>query len=152
MDMKTKLFFLLILSLIWLAVALISYQTCADKLYILAIAPSAWLALFGDWLFHPIPQLQVAGLPAMLVVGLILLTLKMTPRVAIISSLILTLMLWVVLLALVWNSPAIRLRGAPFIWFLCCFNLSLCLLPLLGLLGMIGKGLTNAFRRKKTAA
>ena len=42
MNMKSKLFFLVVLPLVWLAVALISYQLPADRLYVLAIAPSAW--------------------------------------------------------------------------------------------------------------
>ena len=152
-KMKTKLFFLLVLPLVWLAVALISYQLPADKLYVLAIAPSAWLAVFGNWLSYPrtIPQLVVAGFPAMLAVGFILLKLKMTPRVAIISSLILAIILWGLLLALVWQSRAIRVPGAPLALFLCCFNLSLCFLPIVALLGIIGRGLVRAFRRKRTA-
>lgn len=148
--MKRKLFFLLVLPLVWLAVALISYQLPADRLYVLAIAPSAWLAFFGDFFSRPIGQMLAAGLPAMCLIGLALLGLKMTPRVAIISSLALAIMLWVALLTLFWQSRALRVTGAPLALFLCCFNLSLCFLPLVALLGIIGNGLVKAFKRNRT--
>ena len=150
MTMKTKLYFLLVLPLVWLVVALIAYHLPADRLYVLAIAPSAWLAFFGDFFSRPIGQMQAAGLPAMFLIGLALLRLKMTPRVAIISAFILAIILWGSLLTLFWQSRAIRVNGAPLALFLCCFNLSLCFLPLVALLCIIGNGLAKAVKRYRT--
>jgi len=146
LEMNRKLFFLVGLPLAWFVTALIAEQFHPDRFYLVAVLPSAWLALFGDFFSHTIPEMRTAGLPTMILVGLILLLLKMTPRAAIISSIVLALVLWGAFLMFAWETRAIRASGAPFAWFLCCFDLSLCLLPILALLGIIGRQLLRTFR------
>jgi hypothetical protein len=148
--MNKKVFFLLILPFAWLVVSMIATPFHPDKFYIVALAPSVWLALFGGFFSHTTFEMLVAGLPAMALVGLILILLKMTPRAAIISSLVPALVLWGSFLIVVWESRAIRACGAPFAWFLCCFDLALYLLPILALLGIVGRLLIKAFKRPKT--
>jgi uncharacterized membrane protein len=128
-----KLFFLVILPLGWFVVAIVSFQRCADKVYALAVAPSAWVFFFVS--SHSVPEhlLKFAGLPAMIVVGFVLSKLKITPVMTIISSLVITFFLWLALVMALSQSTAITVPGASYVWFLCCFNLSLCLLPLFAL-------------------
>jgi hypothetical protein len=127
---KNKLFFLLVLPLAWFAVALISEQSAADKLYVLAVAPSMWLFFWEEQLTVTIQMVQLVGLPVMFLVGLFLLLLKMKPCTMMISSGVMTCILWFALVVTFSQSHAIQVPGAIFIWILCCFNFSLCLLPL----------------------
>jgi len=131
--MKDKLFYLLGFPLVWFVVATITACPCADKVYVLAVAPSAWLLFFESKTSVTLHQLQFAGLPVMFIVGLVLLKLRMKPSVIIISSVVITFILWVTLLVLVRHSAASKVPGAVPTWLLCCFNLSLCLLPFFAL-------------------
>lgn len=131
--MKNKLFYLLVLPLVWLLVAIISFQPGVYRIYLLAVAPSAWLFLFVDPLKVTTHQLQIAAFPLMFLVGFVLLILKIKPRVAIISAIALTVIMWVALLITVSKGTAIKDPRAPALWLLCCFNFSLCLLPFFAL-------------------
>ena len=131
--MKDKLFFLLALPLTWFVVAMITDYSIADKVYLLAVAPSAWLILFEKPLSITTLQMQFAGLPVMFLIGFILFKLKMKPRTAIISSVIITFILWFTVAILASRGTAIKVPGALVIWIFCCFNFSLCLLPFLTL-------------------
>jgi len=131
--MKNKLFYLLILPLVWLFVAIISFHPGVYRIYLLAVAPSAWLFLFVEPLEVTTRQLQIAAFPLMFLVGFVLLILKIRPRVAIISAIVLTFILWAALLVAVSEGTAVRDPRAPPLWFLCCFNFSLCLLPFFAL-------------------
>jgi peptidoglycan/LPS O-acetylase OafA/YrhL len=128
---KNKLFFLLVLPLVWFVVALISHQPGADRIYLLAVAPSAWLFFWEGSLTVTTHLVQLVGLPVMFLVGFVLYKFKMKPRVTMISLVVITFILWIALLVSVSQSYAIKVPGAIFVWFLCCFNFSLCLLPFL---------------------
>lgn len=127
--MKTKCFFLIGLPLVWLAIAILSHHQLADKAYLLSVAPSVWLLIFRDWNSVSIQQLQLAGLPVVCLIGVILYGLKMKPAAAIMASGVITLILWLMLMMCARQGTLIREPGAVFVWLLCCFNLSLCLLP-----------------------
>lgn len=131
--MKNKLFYLLVLPLVWLLVAIISFQPGVYRIYLLAVAPSAWLFLFVDPLKVTTHQLQIAAFPLMFLVGFVLLVLKIRPRITIISAIALTFILWAALLIAVSKGTAIKDPRAPGLWLLCCFNFSLCLLPFFAL-------------------
>lgn len=131
--MKERLFYLLGLPLVWLLVAVFSFQPGVDRIYLLAVAPSAWLFMFVDPLKVTMLQLQTAAFPLMFIVGLVLLKLKIRPRETIISTFFLTFVLWLVLVIAVSKGTAIRNPNASFLWFFCCFNFSLCLLPFFAL-------------------
>jgi len=131
--MKNKLFFLLVLRLIWFVIALTTNQTSADRAYLLAVVPSAWLLLFESPLSVTTGQMQFGGLPLMFLVGLVLLKLKMKPLVTIVSSVAITFILWIALLAFASEGTAIKVPGAGFAWLLCCLNFSFCLLPFFAL-------------------
>jgi hypothetical protein len=73
------------------------------------------------------------GLPAMVVIGFILLKLKIKLSHLAIGTAISTIILWFLLLIAVSKGTAIKVPGAPAVWLLCCFNLSLCLLPFFAL-------------------
>ncbi|MEN8128379.1 MAG: hypothetical protein ABFR90_11350 [Planctomycetota bacterium] len=47
--MKDKIFFLLGLPVAWLIIAFISALPSADRIYLLAVAPSVWLFFMKDW-------------------------------------------------------------------------------------------------------
>ena len=128
--MRNKLFFLLGLPLVWFVVAIITARPCAGKAYALAAAPSVWLLLFKSGISLTPQQMQFAGLPAMFLVGFLLLKFKMKPRVIIIYSIVTTFILWFALLGLASQGAGIKIPWAVPVWLLCCFNLSLCLLPL----------------------
>jgi hypothetical protein len=129
MFMKNKLFYLLVLPLVWLLVAIISFQPGVYRVYLLAVALSAWLFLFVDPLEVTTHQLQIAAFPLMFLVVFVLLILKIIPCVAIISAIALTFILWAALLVAVSKGTAIRDPIDPALWLLCCFNFSLCMLP-----------------------
>ena len=131
--MKDKLFYLLGFPLVWFVIATITACPCAGKAYALAVAPSAWLLFFESHTSVTPHQLQFAGLPVMFIVGLVLLKLKMKPRVIIISSVVITFILWITLLVFARHGTGIKVPGAVPLWLLCCFNLSLCLLPFFAL-------------------
>ena len=135
--------------LLWLATASLStYHQLGDRLTLFAFVPSTWLLLFTDASSISFLQALLAGVPAVAIIGYILLKLKMTPRAASISTLLLTLIIWGMLLIAGQEGRAIHVRGAPVIWFFICFSFSLCLLPLIAFLGFIGRGLINAFRKE----
>ena len=147
--MKPKIFFLVIMPLVWAVVSFLStYHQLGDRLTLLAFVPSTWLLLFTDANSVSFSQALLAGAPAIAIVGLILLKLKMTPRAAIISALLLALTIWVMLLISCRDGHLIKVRGAVVVWFFICFNFSLCLLPPVALLGYIGRGLIKAFRKE----
>ena len=127
--MKEKWFFLVGLPLVWLAVAVLSHHRLADKAYWFSIAPSVWLLVFRNWNLLTIHQLQMAGLPVVILIGAVLYWLKMKPKAAVISSLVLTFIFWISLMICGSQGTLIREPGAIFVWLLCCFNLSLCFLP-----------------------
>jgi len=131
--MKNKLCFLLVLPLVWFVITITINPTMADRAYLLAVAPSAWLFFFESPLSVTTRQMQFSGLPLMFLVGLVLFKLKMKPHVMIISSLVITFILWTALLAFASEGTAIRVPGALMAWLLCCFNFSLCLLPFFAL-------------------
>jgi len=145
--MKTKLIYLVGLPLLWLAVALIALLIPPDKLYFMAIAPSAWLVIFGGFNWCPIGLMPVAGLPVMCLTGLALNWLKLPLRTALTSSLILTLLLWASLLSHFGQSRALQVPGAPLGLLLSCFNFSLYFLPLVGALNLIGNSLIKTYKR-----
>jgi len=131
--MKNKLFYLLVLPLVWLLVAIISFQPGVYRVYLLAVAPSAWLFLFVDPLKVTTRQLQIAAFPFVFLAGFVLLIIKIRPRIAIISAIVLTFILWIALIVTVSEGTAVRDPRAPPLWLLCCFNFSLCLLPIFAL-------------------
>ncbi len=148
--MRRRLFFLLVLPSVWFVTALTAERFNPDKVYVLAIAASAWVALFGDLFSRPLLHLQLAGLPAIFVIGLVLLLLKMTPRAAIAWSLVMAIVSWGTFVFLFRQSNAIQESGAPFAWFLCWLNLSLCLLPIIGALSIIDRRSTDRIRQSAT--
>ncbi len=131
--MKNKMFFLVLLPLLWFVVAAITAQPAANKVYVFAIAPSVWVFFFDGSLRVTSGLVRLSGLLSMFLVGLVLLKFKMKPGVTIICSVVITFILWVALLITVSNSTAIKAPGAPLLWLLCCFNFSLCLLPFFAL-------------------
>lgn len=148
--MKRRVFFLLVLPVVWFAIALMAVRFNPDRAYALAIAPSAWLTLFGDLFSRPLLHLQLAGLPAMFVIGLILMVLKMTPRAAIAWSLVMTAVSWGIFVFVFRQSRVMQASGAPFAWFLCWLNFSLCLLPVIALLSIIGRWSIDRVRGMRT--
>ena len=135
--------------LLWLATASLStYHQLGDRLTLFAFMPSTWLLLFMPADSMSLFQALLAGVPAVAIIGFILLKLKMTPRAAILSALLLALIIWGLLLIAGQEGRAIHVRGAAAIWFLICFSFSLCLLPLLAFLGYIGRGLIKVFRNE----
>lgn len=131
--MKNKLFFLLVLPVVWFVVAIISDSPSVDKVYLLSVVPSLWLRFFETSFSIESLQFQFGGVPVIFLIGLVLLKLKMKPRTIIISSVVTAFILWLTLVTLMFQTRAIKVPGAPFVWLLCCFNLSLCLLPFVAL-------------------
>jgi hypothetical protein len=146
--MKNKLFFLLALPLTWFLIAIVTACEAADKVWLLSVAPSVWLTLFKTSSSITVHQFQFGGLPVMFLVGLVLLKLKMKPRVMIISAVVITFILWLALAVPLSQSRVFKVPGAPFVWILCCFNFSLCFLPFLALIIK----LTIKFRRSTSLA
>ena len=131
--MKNNLIYLVGIPLIWLLVAIATYTPITDRVYLLAIAPSAWLILFTKFYSLSIYQIISGGLPAMVVIGFILLLMKVKLSHLAIGTAVSTIILWLLLLITVSKGTAIKVPGAPAVWLLCCFNLSLCLLPFFAL-------------------
>jgi hypothetical protein len=131
--MKNKLFFLLVLPMVWFVITTITNPISDDRAYLLAVAPSAWLFFFESPLSVTTRQMQFSGLPLVFLVGLVLFKFKMKPLVTIISSVVITFILWIALLSFASEGTAIKVPGVPLTWLLYCFNFSLCLLPFFAL-------------------
>lgn len=129
MRTKEKVAFLLVLPVVWLAAALAAFQPGVDGVYVLAVAPAAWLFVFEAPSSLTARQLQMAGLPGILVIGLLVLALRPSLRAVIIASIATTLAFWGALVATIGRTVAAQTPRSAFLWLLCCFNLSLCLLP-----------------------
>ena len=127
--MKNKLIFLVVLPLVWFGVAMVTLHPASDRIYVLSIAPSAWLHPFVDIFSIPARQLKFVGLPTMFLVGLILLVCRAKPKTASMLSIALTMVLLGALGIAISKWGAVKAPGAACYWLLCCFNFSLCLLP-----------------------
>lgn len=129
--MKNKLFYLLIMPSIWIVITIITANELADRVWLLSVAPAIWLTIFIEPIEITVFQFQLGSFPGIFIVGLILLLLKIKPKTVIVSSIILALVLWIALCIFALKGTLIRVPGAVFVWFLCCYNFSVCLLPLL---------------------
>lgn len=129
MRTKEKLSFLLLLPVVWLVAALAAFQPGVDGVYVLAVAPAAWLFVFEDPSSLTATQMQMAGLPGIIVIGSLVLALRPSLRTVVTGSIATTLVLWISLVATVGRSVAIQRPRSALLWLLCCFNFSLCLLP-----------------------
>lgn len=146
MRTKEKPVFLLVLPVVWFVVALAAFQPGVDGVYVLAVAPAAWLFVFEAPSSLTARQLQMAGLPGILVIGLLMLALRPSLRAMIIASIATTLAFWGTLVATIGRTVAVQMPRSAFLWLLCCFNLSLCLLPLSAALVKLAGRIWDRFR------
>lgn len=130
MPTKDKLLFLLALPALWLLVAIVAFAPGVDGVYLLAVAPAAWLFLFEDPAALTAAQMQLAGLPGIVLIGLLLLKLGARPSTMAIAAVAIAFVLWLPLVATIGRTVALSAPRSSFLWLLCCFNLALSLLPL----------------------
>ena len=131
--MKNKFFFLLALPVVWLLITFITTNDYAGRVGLFAVAPSVWLLLFIPPLKVTLHQMQFGGLAIMFIIGFLLLMLKVKPHAAFKTSLITTAVIFWLLLIILACQAAILNPLRVIVWLFCCFNLSLCLLPLIAL-------------------
>ncbi len=130
MPTRDKWLFLLVLPVLWLLVASVAFAPGVDGVYLLAVAPAAWLFVFDDPAALTAAQMQLAGLPGIVLVGLLLLGLGARPLAMAITAVVLALVLWLPLVATIGRAVARSAPRSALLWLLCCFNLALCLLPI----------------------
>ena len=130
MPTRDKWLFLLALSALWLLVAIVAFAPGVDGVYLLAVAPAAWLFVFEDPAALTAAQMQLAGLPGIVLIGLLLLKLGATPSTMALAAVALALVLWFTLVATLGRTVALAAPRSALLWLLCCFNFALALLPL----------------------
>ena len=128
--MRDKVLIAVGLPLVWLVVAVGAYRPGVDRVYLLAVAPSVWLFLFVDPLEVTVLQMQVAAFVPMVLAGLVLVKLRMPPRLMATVAAATAFALWLALAIYLARSPAAQDPHAAVLWLLCCFNFALALLPI----------------------
>jgi hypothetical protein len=131
--------------IIWFAVAAFVTPDYADRIYLFAVAPAVWMVLFVEPLELTMNHFLYGGLAGISLVGPVLLLFKIKLRTAIIISLITTLALWLFFAMAFSHTPeniarehtvngmhtGITPAKVTMAWLACCFNFSLCLIPIL---------------------
>ncbi len=130
MPTRDKRLFLLGLPALWLLVALVAFAPGVDGVYLLAVAPAAWLFLFEDPAALTAAQMQLAGLPGILLTGLLLLKLGAKPSTMAFAAAAIALVVWLPLVATLGRTVALTAPRSALLWLLCCFNFALFLLPI----------------------
>ncbi len=126
--MKNKLFYFIALPLAWLTIAIITANSYADKAWLLSVAPAVWITLFKDANSITFYEFISGGLVGIVIVCFILSKFEIKPRLILISSLAMSFILWVALCIFASKGSLVKNPISVFVWFLCCFNFSLCLL------------------------
>jgi hypothetical protein len=130
---KNKLFYFIALPLVWFIIAIITANSYANRAWLLSVAPAVWIVLFKEPRSIAFHEFLFGGLAGIFVVCFVLFKIKIKPRIILISSVVTTFVLWIALRVFASKGTLIKVPWVVCVWFLCCFNFSLCLLPFLAL-------------------